>query len=135
MMGLNFEREDYALIGGSSIAVIVFGLIAQMLQVGPMIELPFDVLMMITTLVGVYFIYRAVDIWGGEVGRYLSIIGLGLAYYALTFIPHVQLHIQGIQAIGPINIMAVFAFQHVMTLFMFGLVSYGFYLFWRGEMP
>lgn len=134
MMGLNFERKDYALIAGSSVLVLLLGVVAQMMQVGPKVELPFDVLTAVTALAGVYFIYRAADVWGGEVGRYLSLIGLGLGYYALTFIPHVQLHVQGVKAIGPINILAVFAFQHVMTVFVFGLVSYGFYLFWKGGM-
>lgn len=135
-MAFNLQRSDYKVIIGGVVATLAVSFGALVAGVGPMVELPIDILTAIVTLAGVYFIYKTVGTFGGDVARYLAVIGIGLVYYALTFIPHTQLHIMqietGMSQIGPINLLALFMFQHIATIWVFVLAAYGFYLFWRG---
>jgi hypothetical protein len=123
-------------IFGGAVAVLALAYGGLIAGVGPMIELPLDIVTALVTVVGVYFIYKTAGTYGGDVGRYLAVIGIGLGYYALTFIPHVQLHIaqmeMGVSSLGPVNVMSLYMFQHVATIWVFLMVSYGFYLFWQG---
>lgn len=135
-MAFNFTQNDYKLIIGGFVAALVVSFGALAAGVGPMVELPLDFLTFLTTVAGVYFIYKTAGTFGGDVGRYLAVMGVGLVYYALTFIPHTQLHIMqvetGMSQIGPVNLLGVFMFQHIATIWVFVLTAYGFYLFWRG---
>lgn len=131
-MVFNLTSQDYKLFFGGSLLVLLVAYGAVQAGIGPMIELPIDIATALVTLAGVYFIHRATGTYGGDVGRYLAVLGLGLAYYALTFIPHVQLHIQGVQQVGPLSAMTVFMFQHTATFWVFTLAAYSFYLFWQG---
>lgn len=136
-MAFNLERNDYLFSVGGAITVLVASFAAQMVGVSPRVELPIDVVAALVTLAGVYFIYKTIGTYGGDVGRYLAVIGVGLAYYALTFIPHIQMHIYQMMNpefthIGPVSLMSIYMFQHIATIWVFVLTAYGFYLFWRG---
>lgn len=133
-MTTHMTRRDMAGIAAGFVLVLLVSAVAQTTGVGPMIELPLDVLTAVVILIGVYYIYRAVDLSGGVIGRYLTLLAIGMAYYALTFIPHVQLHIFGFGGIGPVDPMAVFGFQHGMTIGVFVLAMYAFYLFAEGDL-
>lgn len=133
---LDLEQKDVGVILGGILIVLLVAFGASAAGVSPLVELPIDILTALVTLAGVYFIYKTAGTYGGDIGRYLAVIGIGIGYYALTFIPHTQLHIMQMQAgitqIGPVNVMGIYMFQHVATIFVFTLAAYGFYLFWQG---
>jgi hypothetical protein len=100
------------------------------------VEMLGDILTGIFGLVAVYYIYKASDMLGGDIGRYISIMGVGLAYYSITLVPHVYGHFMagaGVGAmVGPVKVLALFMWQHIASIWVFVLIAYGLYLFWKG---
>lgn len=117
------------LLGLLAAAAGLFGLIgvgAEMIMgYFPAIPLPFAVISL----------YLARDFYGGEIGRYLEIIGIGLVVEFLLYIPHLYWHFQEF-SLGHLPSWGIapnfwYVFFHGLSAFGFAIVSYGFYLLWK----
>lgn len=129
-------QRDWIIGAGGFLLVLVLAAASHMMQWPRIVEILGDILTGIFGLVAVYFIYKASDMLGGDIARYISIMGVGLAYYSITLIPHVYGHFtagSGAGAmIGPFKVLAFFMGQHVASIWVFVMIAYGLYLFWQG---
>lgn len=132
-MALNLERKDYLLIVGGTILVLAAAFVNQRFTLGNTYVIG-DAITTIAGISTVYFIYRSQDVLGGEVGRYALIIGLGIGFYSITLMPHVISHENMILSglVGKNMAISVYIAQHILVLWSFLLIAYGFYLFWKG---
>lgn len=83
---------------------------------------------------------RASRHWGGEIGRNLQIVALGLVFFMVSIVPHVEWHVRG--APGPLGpaMMGLSpawwaGFFHVLTIVSWVVMIYGFYRFWQLARP
>lgn len=125
-------RQDWIIGVGGIALVFVLAYLSHAMQWPRIVEMIGDLATVIAGLGAVYFIYQATDELGGQISRYITIMGIGLGYYSLTVIPHVYAHTQQLKAIGPVSALAVFMWQHVANIWVFVLIAYGLYLFWQG---
>jgi len=125
-------QRDWIIGAGGLAFVLVLSVLSHLLQFPGIIEILGDIVTAIFGFVAVYFIYKATDMLGGDVARYISIMGIGLAYYSLTLVPHVYGHLSDIHMIGPVNTASVYLWQHIASIWVFIMISYGLYLFWKG---
>ncbi|MFB6203170.1 MAG: hypothetical protein ABEK01_01620 [Candidatus Nanohaloarchaea archaeon] len=131
-MALHLEKTDKQVMAGGLLAVILLAVLSHVMQWPRVVELIFDGFSAIFGIAAGYFVYKGSDALGGNFGRYLTVIGIGVAYYTVTAIPHIVGHIVGFQGIGPISGLAIFMAQHILVFWMFVMIAYGFYLFYRG---
>lgn len=80
-----------------------------------------------------YFVYRTKKIWGGEVLRFLTVIGSGIILHAVLWGIIVQWHISGMPAALGLSSAALYVLLHGMSAVAFGLTAYGFYLFYTSS--
>lgn len=125
-------EKDWIIGAGGLLFVLVLSVLSHVFKFPVLVEILGDVLTAIFGLVAVYFIYKATDMLGGDVARYISIMGLGLAYYSLTLVPHVYGHLAGVQMVGPVKAISLYFWQHVASIWVFIMIAYGLYLFWKG---
>jgi len=98
-----------------------------------------SIIMTLLMLLGIFFIYKAGTTWAGDFARYLSIMGGGFLLILISWMPHIHWHMVGLQpgvsGIGPtwLSIHPTFwlNFFHLITAMGFGVMTYGFYLFWK----
>jgi hypothetical protein len=125
-------QRDWIIGAGGFLFVIVMAVLSHIFQFPALVEILGDVLTAIFGLVAVYFIYKASGMLGGDVARYISVMGVGLAYYSLTLVPHVYGHLTGLQTVGPVKAISLYFWQHVASIWVFIMIAYGLYLFWKG---
>lgn len=132
-MALNLERSDVLAIVGGVFLVLILAFLNHRTGI-EQISLVGDVTATVAGLGAVYFIYKSQDTIGGDLGRYMLIIGVGIAYYSVTLIPHILSHETQFltSLIGQTAAIAVYIAQHILVFWSFLLIAYGFYLFWRG---
>lgn len=140
-MSLNMERNDYIAI----LATLLVPLVAAFALRGLSGNEALVLLTMGTTVLAglgvvgaLIAIYKGREGYGGQVARNLEIIGMGLALFILTYIPHVVWHIFGLMnqnPLGPgwIGLTEAWwaGFFHIGAIAFFLISSYGFYLFWE----
>ncbi|MFB6159281.1 MAG: hypothetical protein ABEJ95_06530 [Candidatus Nanohalobium sp.] len=125
-------QRDWIIGAGGFLLVLVLAVLSHVMQWPRIVEILGDILTGIFGLVGAYFIYKASDMLGGDLARYISIMGVGIAYYSITLVPHVYGHLSGVKSVGPIKMLTLFMWQHVVSIWVFVLIAYGLYLFWKG---
>jgi hypothetical protein len=129
-MALNLERNDYLVVAGLAVLSVVAGFISLNFG-GPAVEGIIDYISMFVIVASLAVIYKARELWGGEVSRALEIIGAGLAVYMITYLPHINWHLSGGGNLGPLPEMFLYGFFHALTMATFVLVGYGFYTLWQ----
>lgn len=129
-MALNLERNDYLVIVGLFIVTLLAGFVSQNFG-GPAVEGIIDYISMFVIVASLAVVYKARDLWGGEVSRALELIGAGLAVYMITYLPHINWHMSGGGGLGPVPENFLYGFFHALTLATFVLVGYGFYTLWQ----
>ncbi len=129
-------QRDWIFGAGGIVLVLVLSVISHVMQWPRLVELLGDALTAVFGIVAAYYIYKASDMLGGDISRYISIMGVGIAYYSITLVPHVLGHLIGQQmnlsAIGPVKLISLFFWQHVASIWVFVMIAYGLYLFWKG---
>jgi len=131
-MALNLERNDYLVMAGLAVLAFAMGLLSLSLgEAARITEMIIDYAAMFVIVASLGVIYKARDLWGGEVSRAMELIGVGLAVYMVTYLPHINWHIGGSGSIGPIPGGFLFGFFHALTLATFVLAGYGFYTLWQ----
>lgn len=124
-MDLNMERSDYYVVGGGILLWLVLSYISYAMGWPIQVEQLFSGIASVFGLASVYFVYKYLTNIGGEIGKYFTLIAIGIIYYTLTLIPHVLNHIQENQ------ILFAYFFQHFMVFWSFVLIAYGSYLFYK----
>lgn len=130
-MKLHLKRPDYMVIGGGVLGAVLAGVLGHLLAAPPSIEVYTRFMTAFAILVSVYFIYRARQVWEGNLARYLEIIGLGLTALMVSWVPHIGWHLKGMPPWLGIAPGGWIAFYHILTAVTFFIVGYGFYLFWQ----
>lgn len=129
---LNLEKRDSLFMAGSAIAVVLVSVIAGAVGAPAIVELILDLLLTVSIFGSFYFVYKGVNVSGGQLARYMTMIVLGLGIYGVTLVPHAYWHILGRPTIGPLSVGTLSAIAHTMTVMAFLFVAYGFYLFYEG---
>ncbi|MFB6158945.1 MAG: hypothetical protein ABEJ95_04800 [Candidatus Nanohalobium sp.] len=139
-MSLNMKRNDYIAIAATLLVPLVaaIGLMGMSgNQALVMLTMGTTILAGIGVIAALVAIYKGREGYGGLVARNLEIIGIGLALFIVTYIPHVLWHIFGLMNRNPLGpgwiglTKAWWAgFFHIGAIAFFLISSYGFYLFW-----
>lgn len=128
---MELKRQDYGIIAGGFLLAVLAGFLGQLYNVTGRIELYTQFVTTSAILVTLYFIHQGRRAWGGDLARYLEIIGIGFALLMLTWVPHIQWHIGGEPAWLSLSGSFWVTFFHVLTAVTFLIVGYGFYWFWQ----
>jgi len=128
---LHLKAEDYQVIAAGVLLGVFGGVIGHVYSVGIRAELYTRVAVSLAILVALYCIYQARTAWGGDLARYLEIIGAGLVLFMLTWIPHIEWHIQGSPVLFGLSSGFWLGFFHALTASTFLITAYGFYRFWQ----
>lgn len=137
------NRTDRYVIA-SGVLVAVFAGVWIQLIVGPevaagaysvatavaLIDNLIDYFTIVVVVAAVLFVYRAGRLLGGDIGRGLDVIGVGFLLYVPTYWLSYRWSIEG----NPRWLGLTTGFWDLLfgflTLFLFGVVAYGFYLIW-----
>ncbi|MFB6208421.1 MAG: hypothetical protein ABEJ69_03660 [Candidatus Nanohaloarchaea archaeon] len=131
-MELHLKKKDYGFLGGGLVVALALSLASGSLIADPMVVESYTrFLVSAVVLASVFFIYRAIDAWAGELARYLEIIGAGFLLVVFTWIPHIGWHVDQMPAMLGLSPSFWLSFFHGLDLLGFLLVAYGFYLFWK----
>lgn len=128
-----------ALLGFALVSGIIFSPVSdpKMIQILDRFSNILLAFVVIATLVP---LLRASQHWGGEIGRNLQLIALGLVFFMFSIVPHVEWHVLGApEPLGP----SMFAlssawwagFFHILTIVSWVIIIYGFYNFWQLARP
>lgn len=137
------NRTDRYVIGGGILVALLAGIWVQLI-IGPelaagvygtetavaLIDNMIDFFTVITTFAAFLIVYKAGQLLGGDLGRGLDIIGVGLLLYVPTYWMSYRWSIEGSpQWLGMTTGFWSLLFGFL-TLFLFGFIAYGFYIIW-----
>lgn len=133
-MTIDLERQDIGLIIIGFLASLVMGWWGT--TIAPPTAFQYEwytaIPLVPFSLITAYFLWRFQEVWGGEMGRYLSIIGIGTIISMLFIVAHVRWHVVGkgfaeLPAWGvSVDFWLIFFHFGAATLFL--LVAYGAHL-------
>ncbi|TYL37203.1 hypothetical protein CV102_17960 [Natronococcus pandeyae] len=137
------SRTDLLLISGIPVLAIAAGVIFSLVAdhgTLPLVGRGTSVLVGGVILVTLVPLLRASQHWGGEIGRNLQLIALGLLFFMAAIVPHIEWHIRGApEPLGPpmLGLSSAWwgGFFHVFTIISWVIIIYGFYRFWRLARP
>lgn len=122
-------KRDLSVIGAMFGLSILVGVLRQMGISGPLRAVAF--LMVPAGLISLVFIYLAAKEWGGEVARYLTFIGFGIAVFILNMMPHIFWHMRETEEFLGLAGPFWYIFFHGGIALGFVYITYGFYLFYQ----
>lgn len=131
MANFNIQPKDKKIFLGGLLLVILTAGVAHLMQWPRIVETGLDALAALTGFVGLVFVYKGSTRLGGTVGRGLALIGVGIAYYVATLVPHVLTHVF-LSGQTQVQLVPVYLFQHVFTAYAFIISAWGAYLLWKG---
>lgn len=139
----SFSRDDILLITGTVLFAAGSGVIFSPVtnhELFHVLDRFTNFLILVMVVAMLVPLVRASRYWGGEIGRNLQIIGLGLLYFMVSIVPHVEWHVRGApEPLGPAMLGLSSAwwagFFHTLTVASWGIIIYGFYRFWRLARP
>lgn len=136
---MNMERRDLLAAGASILIPLLAGIAAAGIQSQRMVV---QIVVWGTyatsaaIVISVAAIYKAREMYGGEVARNLELIAMGYILFIVSFLPHTLWHVSGLpDALGPG--WAIFSqawwtgFFHIGAIMFFMISVYGFYKFWE----
>lgn len=124
---------DYTVIAAGILLGIFGGIMGQIYQIGPEAELYTRYVVALSVFAALYCIYQARSSWGGDLARYLEIIGVGFILFMLLWVPHIEWHIKQMPTIFGLSRSFILGFFHTMTASTFLIAAYGFYRFWQED--
>lgn len=132
------QQRDWQIIGAGLLLSLVGGVVGHLGLVSVQQEIMVGYAAVIPIIPGLAFIWLARDQWGGQVARYLELIGAGFAVHLVVWVPHIRWHV--LAEADPNHVPPAwlgfdpsfwYVFFHGISLFAFALITYGFYLFWQ----
>lgn len=142
-MGYSLSRNDLLLVAGVIASALVAGLaFSPVTDHGTLhaVDRVTNLLIFLTILLLLVPVVRASQHWGGQIGRNLQIVGLGLLLFLVSIVPHIEWHVRGApRPVGPpmLGLSSAWwaGFFHVLTIASWTVIIYGFYRFWRLARP
>lgn len=125
------EINDKYFISGALILTVLAGVWAHLMGVTPAVDGMIDFFTAAAVLGGLYFIYLARDLLGGETARHLEVIGIGLLVFVLAYWPSYTWSTAGNPAwlgFGSAFWSMLFGVGNIVG---FAIITYGFYSFWK----
>ncbi len=120
-------QKDKGVIATAFGISILVGVLKQIGVPGPLTAAAF--LIVPAGLISIYYIYRSAQVWGGEVARYLTFMGIGMAVFILNSVPHIIWHLQEAPPFLGLDNSFWYMFFHGGIALGFVYMTYGFYLF------
>lgn len=132
----NLEKGDKYLIGTGLLLGLIAAVLGQFGLIGLPVEMILTYLMVVPILPGIYFLYKARSLWGGDIARYLDFIGIGLIINLILFPIHMNWHFGSMAAEAEFLAWGIspnfwYMFFHGLTGYSFAMLAYGFYLFYE----
>jgi len=132
----NLEKKDKYLIGTGVALGLIAAVIGQLGILGMKAEMMLTYLMVAPILPGIYFLYKARSLWGGDIARYLDFIGAGLIINLVLFPVHMNWHFAAQSAEAAFLSWGIspsfwYMFFHGLAGYSFAMLAYGFYLFYQ----
>ncbi|PSH00745.1 MAG: hypothetical protein BRC30_01915 [Nanohaloarchaea archaeon SW_7_46_7] len=124
-MGL--ENRDYGIILGAFALLLIVSTVSMILELPIKVEAVVDLINVLVIFASLYFVYKGVNLVGGEIGRAMSIAAVGIGYYGIYILPHLYYHIASPEMIGPFGADSVEIFLHTSTTLTFFVIAWGFY--------
>lgn len=139
----HLSRTDGLLVAGTVAVAVVAGLIFAPVtdfETLHLLDLATNVLIFSIIAVMLVPLFLASRHWGGEIGRNLQIVAVGLLVFVVSILPHIEWHVEGAPYyLGPAMLGLSPAwwvgFFHTLTVATWIVVIYGFYRFWRLARP
>ncbi|MFB6115823.1 MAG: hypothetical protein ABEK04_06085, partial [Candidatus Nanohalobium sp.] len=132
-MKTNLTKRDKGLIASLILFAIISGVAGHFMGWEIEIDSTDFWQALLPALASIYFIYRTNRIWGGEVQRFLKVIGIGLVMHALLWGLIVQWHISGMPSAFSFSPAAIYVILHGLSAVAFAMTAYGFYLFYQSS--
>jgi len=129
---MGFEKKDYGIILGAFVLLLLGSTVSMILDLPIQFEALVDISSALVIYASLYFVYKGVDLVGGEVGRAMTIVAVGVGYYGLYILPHLYYHIASPEMIGPFGADSVEIFLHTSTTLTFFVIAWGFYEMYEG---
>lgn len=123
------KKQDLAVVGAMFGLSLLIGALRQIGVQGPLMATAF--LIIPAGLLSLAYIYLAARAWGGEVARYLTFIGIGMAVFVLNTVPHIVWHMQKMPDFLGVGASFWYIFFHGGIALGFVYITYGFYLFYQ----
>jgi len=120
------KKDKGVIIAAFGLSILI-GLLRQAGIQGPLRATVF--LIAPAGLISIYYIYEATHVWGGEVTRYLTFMGIGIAVFILNILPHIIWHMSENPALLGLDSSFWYIFFHGGIALGFVYMTYGFYLF------
>lgn len=124
------EKVDLGVIGAGLLVALFAGAATQLGLNIPGLQLLFN-LILPAGLLSVILIVMTARLWGGQVRRYLTIIGIGLSIFLIETFPHLSWHRSGAGPLVGLNGSFWYIFFHGGIAVSFAIIAYGFYLFYH----
>ena len=124
-MNLHLIGRDYQFLMFTGWTVLLGGIVGQMVGFTSMFEWLTTVAQMPFIIAALYFILKN-QVWEGEIGRALNLIGVGLIMIMVDYIPHIPWHIAGNPGMGFSTGFWVGLF-HMWITGGFLMIAYGFH--------
>lgn len=130
-------RRDWEVVGLGLVLALVAGALGVMGILGLQEEILLAYLPFFTIIPAGIVAWKARETWGGDIARYLEIIAIGFFLLGVTYLPHLYWHFQELTAgsLPEWGLSTNFWYVgfHGLSLFGIAYISYGFYLFWKGD--
>ena len=130
------EKKDMYLMGTGVVLGLIAAILGQLGFIGLFEEQILTYLMVVPILPGIYFLYKARSLWGGDIARYLDFIGIGLIINLVLFPLHMSWHFAAMGGGDQFLAWGIspnfwYMFFHGLTGYSFAMLAYGFYLFYE----
>ncbi|MFQ3308149.1 MAG: hypothetical protein ACI977_000371 [Candidatus Nanohaloarchaea archaeon] len=128
----SLTRKDFGVIGAGLAVLLTGSIISMVLNLPIQTEALGDLILAVSVIFAMYFVYKGINLVGGVAGRGLALVAISVGYYGIYILPHLYWHITGVRAIGPISGAAIETFFHASTALIFFIAAWGFYVFYKG---
>jgi hypothetical protein len=130
------EKKDWYLLTPGIVLGFIAAVLGQLGIIGLSVEQILTYLMVVPIIPGIYFLYKARSLWGGDIARYLDFIGVGLLVNLVLFPIHMNWHFASQEATAQFLAWGIspnfwYVFFHGLTGYSFAMLAYGFYLFYE----
>lgn len=124
-MNLHLTGRDYQFLVFTGWTLLMGGIVGQIVGFSPAFEWATSIIQVPFVLAAIYFILKN-QVWEGEIGRSLNLIGVGLLMIMIDYLPHIPWHLAGNPAWSMSTGFWVGIF-HLWVAGGFFVMSYGFH--------
>lgn len=124
------QKNDKLFVAGAVLMAVLGGVWAHLLELTPAVDGMIDFFTAAAVLVGLSFVYLSRDNLGGETSENLTVLGVGLFVFVVSYWPSYVWSTAGNPAWFGLTTGFWNILFGMLNLVGFGIVAYGFYNFW-----